>query len=109
MAGADTQWSASGLARSRAPASCRGRGAHKLQRSAAPGGDLDLVTVRIVEIQRLHGHEGMCAAANLEAECLQALAFGLVVSRVDLEADVVESLVFRKLLAGRRWDEDDLH
>src|SRR5207237_47661 len=66
---------------------------------AAPGGDFDLVAVGVVEIERVHRHERVLPAAELESKTREPLALSVVIFGSDLESDVVERAgVYQRLL-----------
>jgi hypothetical protein len=74
---------------------------------SAPGGDFDLVTVRVVEIERIHGHEWVLSPTELESKIREPPALSIVVFRCDLESDVVERASACEWLFGRElsWDQ----
>jgi hypothetical protein len=57
---------------------------------ASPGGDFDLVAVRIIEIERVDGHERVLARPDLVTQASQPLALRLVVFGRDFQADVMK-------------------
>src|SRR5207253_9645693 len=69
----------------------------------APGRYLDLVTIRIVEVERLDRHKRVLSAADLEPQAGETFALAFVVLWSDLQANMVQRTgAHQRLLGGHR-------
>src|SRR5436853_4889943 len=66
----------------------------------APGRNLDLVAIRIVEIEGLDRHERVLSAADLESQARETLPLVFVVLWSDLQANVVQRTGAHQRLLG---------